>query len=78
VHQAVTPAEDQRLDPVCHAASGEVERLVAVATLEVAHHEPALAEPGQGDVAVAGARAPARGRVGQQGDLATPDGDVLL
>ena len=28
-------------------------RLVAVATLEVAHHEPALAEPGQRDVAVA-------------------------
>ena len=70
VDHPVPAAHDERLDAVGDALAGQVERLVGVAALEVAHHEAGVAQPAERGVA--GARAPALAgrRVGEEGDLA--------
>jgi len=70
VDHAVATAHDERLDAVGHTPTGQVRRLVGVASLEVADHEPAVTQAVQRGVAVARALALPCGGVGQQRDLA--------
>ena len=70
VDHPVATDHDERLEAVGDALARQVERLVGVAALEVADHEPSVPEPGQRGVPGARALALAGRGVRQERDLA--------
>jgi hypothetical protein len=69
VHQAVPADDDQRVDPGVHRGAGQHPGLGGVDTLEHAHSEPRVLEPGDRDGRRADRPPPTRGGVHEDRDL---------